>query len=327
MAGLDQTQSEVLKALADEVRLRLLRLLSRETLNVQELCQVLDSSQSRVSRHLGVLRRAGLVQDRREGNRIYYHRASLSGDLEMVAGYVDALAQQEHPDIERLAVILRRRRQESREFASGRAHEWDELGEQLHSAPALLLALAGLVEPTAVVADLGTGTGMLLPTLAMVARRVIAVDHAQEMVAAARERCRRLDLENVQVVQCALEDLPEQAPEPCDAMLLHFVAHQLAQPQGVIAALTACLKPGGRVVIVDRTRHEDTESQRRFGSRWLGFSREDVARWFTTAGLDLGLYRELPPHQEQAAPGMFVAVGRAGGAAGDSAQAGPCDAR
>ena len=63
---------EVFKACADETRLRVLFLLNERELCVCELVEVLGMPQGKISRHLGVLKRAGLVRDRREGTWIYY---------------------------------------------------------------------------------------------------------------------------------------------------------------------------------------------------------------------------------------------------------------
>jgi len=63
---------KVFKALSDETRIRLLKLLSERELCVCELMQALDMTQSRVSRNLGILKEAGLVKDRRDGLWIYY---------------------------------------------------------------------------------------------------------------------------------------------------------------------------------------------------------------------------------------------------------------
>ena len=63
---------EVFKACADETRLRLLVLLTERELCVCELVDVLEMPQGKISRHLAVLRRAGLVADRRDGTWIYY---------------------------------------------------------------------------------------------------------------------------------------------------------------------------------------------------------------------------------------------------------------
>ena len=59
--------SSLFRLLGDEARLRLLRLLATERLNVSELTAVLGIAQSGVSRHLGLLRDAGLVTEEREG--------------------------------------------------------------------------------------------------------------------------------------------------------------------------------------------------------------------------------------------------------------------
>ena len=70
---------QVFKTLADPTRLRLLALLEREELAVQELTQVLDMAQSTVSRHLAILRDAGLLRDRRDGTFVYYRLAAQDG--------------------------------------------------------------------------------------------------------------------------------------------------------------------------------------------------------------------------------------------------------
>ena len=65
----------LLRLLGDETRLRLLRLLAREPLNVSELTAVLGVAQSGVSRHLALLRDAGLVAEQRAGVFAWYRLA------------------------------------------------------------------------------------------------------------------------------------------------------------------------------------------------------------------------------------------------------------
>jgi len=66
----------IVKALSDETRLRVIKLLEEREICVCELMQVLEMSQPRVSRHLAVLKNAGLVDDRREGKWVYYSLCS-----------------------------------------------------------------------------------------------------------------------------------------------------------------------------------------------------------------------------------------------------------
>jgi ArsR family transcriptional regulator len=76
--------SRLFKALGDETRLRIIALLSHGELCVCHLQEALELPQPNVSRQLGILRAAGLVEDRREGSWVYYR-----------------LLRQENPDCDR----------------------------------------------------------------------------------------------------------------------------------------------------------------------------------------------------------------------------------
>ena len=64
--------ANIFRALSDDTRLRVIKLLQERELCVCELMQVLAMSQPRISRHMSVLKNAGLVGDRREGKWVYY---------------------------------------------------------------------------------------------------------------------------------------------------------------------------------------------------------------------------------------------------------------
>jgi ArsR family transcriptional regulator len=63
---------QVFKALSDETRLRILKLLEQGELCVCDIVASLDIIQPKISFHLGVLKEAGLVKDRRVGRWIHY---------------------------------------------------------------------------------------------------------------------------------------------------------------------------------------------------------------------------------------------------------------
>jgi DNA-binding transcriptional ArsR family regulator len=65
-------QARVLKALANESRLKIVDRLSRGECSVGELTDLVGSDRTTVSKHLAVLRSHGIVNDRREGNVVYY---------------------------------------------------------------------------------------------------------------------------------------------------------------------------------------------------------------------------------------------------------------
>lgn len=62
----------VFKALGDEVRLEIVRMLAGKELCVCDIIEAFDKSQPTISHHLKVLKYAGLVEDTRDGKWIYY---------------------------------------------------------------------------------------------------------------------------------------------------------------------------------------------------------------------------------------------------------------
>jgi len=60
------------KALADETRLRIIKLLENGELCVCDITAALEMNQSNISFHLAILKEAGLIKDRKEGRWNYY---------------------------------------------------------------------------------------------------------------------------------------------------------------------------------------------------------------------------------------------------------------
>jgi ArsR family transcriptional regulator len=74
---------DLFRALADATRLRILNLLLvQKEICVCELCELLGEIQPKISRHLATLRRADLVQVRREGKWKYYSLAGGASPLQ-----------------------------------------------------------------------------------------------------------------------------------------------------------------------------------------------------------------------------------------------------
>ena len=79
-------EEETFKVLANHKRLEILQLLKHQSLNVNEMVQMLGLSQPNLSQHLTLLRHYGLVKVRRQGQKAYYSLADnkITKAVEMV---------------------------------------------------------------------------------------------------------------------------------------------------------------------------------------------------------------------------------------------------
>jgi ArsR family transcriptional regulator, arsenate/arsenite/antimonite-responsive transcriptional repressor len=66
---------QILKALADDNRLRIVNLLNNRDLTVKEICLILNKNQSSISKHLARLRLSGIAEDTRKGMNVFYRLA------------------------------------------------------------------------------------------------------------------------------------------------------------------------------------------------------------------------------------------------------------
>ncbi|MGH7503095.1 MAG: ArsR/SmtB family transcription factor [Longimicrobiales bacterium] len=198
-----------LQTLGDETRARLLLVLGEHELAVSELCAILQLPQSTVSRHLKVLVADGWLDLRASGTSRYYRLGGLdagAAELWEVVRRRAGSSAAARADAERARVVLARRRERSRAFFSRAAADWDQLREELYGAQSTLLALAGLLDASWIVADLGAGTGALSIRLAPFVTRVVAVDESAEMLDALVARAP--DASNLEVRIGELESLP-----------------------------------------------------------------------------------------------------------------------
>jgi len=281
--------STLYRLLGDEARLRLLRVLARERLNVTELTGVLGLAQSGVSRHLGLLKEAGLVAEQRDGGFSYYQLS-------------EALAAGEHP----LAGVLRAQFEAATGDAAVRADE-ARLQEVLrlrkenfdaHAGPdtrdarqlvpgrswAAWSRALGLLMPRLKVADLGCGEGYLTIEAARWAARVIAVDRSDAVLQRARSLARRRRVSNVIWKRGELEKLP--IPDGLvDVAMLSQALHHAQNPTRAVAEAARVTAPGGRVLVLDLRRHEEEWVRGKLGDRRLGFEDEELKRLLVGAGL------------------------------------------
>ena len=279
---------KVFKTLSDPTRVRILRLLEAEELMVQELMEVLGMAQSRVSRHLAILRDASLLHDRRDGTYVFYRFAVPEEGPWRDAWQLvhrnllrDPTAQR---DDAALARAIESRGERSRSFFDAVGPEWDALRKVFDDDVLRARAITKLVDPNQTVADIGTGTGVLAIELARLGLRVIGVDGSRRMLDAARAKLAAEQIDTVELREGDANELPLDNAE-VDAALAHMVLQYLPAPADAVREMARITKRGGRIVIVDFVRHHQDWMRHELGVQWLGFAPEEVQDWLSGAGL------------------------------------------
>lgn len=279
--------SALFRLLGDDVRLRLLRVLSLEALNVSELTGILGIAQSGVSRHLGLLRDAGLVAEERSGGYAWYRLApELSGEQGPFAPLWTWLqtqfstsAPETAADDARLQEV-RRIRKES--FAQ---HGVD--GRQGQIVPGRSWAAwsraLGLLLPALDVADLGCGDGYLAIEAAAWAKRVVAVDQSAAVLKRGRDLAARRKAANIEWKRGDLERLP-LPDSSVDVALLSQALHHAADPAAALREAFRILRPAGRLLLLDLKTHSEQWVRTTLGDHWLGFSEDELRRLCHDAG-------------------------------------------
>ena len=97
-----RARAEIAKAMGHPTRMLILDLLKDGEMCVHELTPLAGADQSTVSRHLAVLKRSGLIGDRKEGSSVYYHL--ICGCLD---GFFSCLERVLAENVERQRLLLR----------------------------------------------------------------------------------------------------------------------------------------------------------------------------------------------------------------------------
>lgn len=276
-----------LKALSDATRLRIVALLEKDELSVNELQEITRLGQSRISTHLGLLSDCALVCSRREGKRTFY-RLNPQADtfarefIQLAIRAGKELAEHSGDQIN-LKRILGRRREQAQVFFNQIAGRFDRIygpGRSWQAFGHLLLRIL----PPLTVADLGAGEGLLSELLARRCKKVIAVDNSEKIVAFGAAKARKNGLKNLEFRLGDLQDPPIEAGS-VDLVILSQALHHAEDPAAALVSAARLLKSPGQIVILDLLAHKFAEARKLYGDRWLGFAESDLQSWLEAAGL------------------------------------------
>lgn len=283
------------KASADQLRLDILRVLSRDSFGVLELCSIFDSKQSGMSHHLKILANAKLVTTRREGNSIFYRRAHRASDDEL-----NELQQALHHAIDqqplstrirdRIIEVQAERAASSQQFFSENADKFSQQQEQIAAyelygpnAIELLDRCRGDRAGGGKVLELGPGEGAFLMELAPRFEQVYALDNSAQMLDKAAAFAHNNSLTNIEFIHGDSKS-PQLRQLDIDCAVVNMVLHHIPSPADIFFDLADVIKIGGQLFVTDLCRHDQDWVRNSCGDLWLGFEPEDLSQWAIAAG-------------------------------------------
>lgn len=286
MMTLDDS-TELCRLLGDPTRARLIAILAEEELTVAEITKITQLSQSRVSTHLGKLREARVVRDRRVGTSCYY-ALTLDALPECARQVVQVLrASTDDPlvaqDLERVSNVVRDRDGGNwADSVAGRMHRHYSPGRTWEAAARGFLGWTRLGR----VLDIASGDGVLAELIAPRADSVTCLDRSRRVIGAGRRRLGHLP--HVQFVEGDMHHLPFADAEFDQVSLMNALTYS-TDPDRVLAEAARVLRDGGVLVgsTLSRHRHRDVVAQ--YNHVRDGFTPKEVRTFLEKNSFDVEL--------------------------------------
>jgi ArsR family transcriptional regulator len=291
---------DLLRLFGDSTRLRLASLLERNELTVAEITQITQLPQSRVSTHLGKLRDAGVLRDRRDGALAYYamNDDSMPASVQRLWALLGRELREPllRSDQERCQAVLRARQgtanwpetvagQMERHYSPGRTWEATAIG---------MLGVIHLGE----VLDAGSGDGAIAALLAPHSQRVTCLDISPKVLQACRKRLQ--GLANVEFVLGDIHTLRFPDASFDQVLLLNLLTYA-NEPARALTEAGRVLRPGGDLVVTTLAAHEQRKVTAGYGHVHAGFRPQVLRDWLIDAGLlvdrcEVTSREKRPPH-------------------------------
>jgi ArsR family transcriptional regulator len=282
------------KASGDELRLNILKVLSRDSFGVLELCQILNIKQSAMSHHLKILANSGLVSTRRDGNSIFYRRSLRAG--------TDALAELQRmlfdtidqhlisPEINKhMRLVQQERATNSKLFFRENADKFTQQQEQIaaydiYGPHTIELIVKNITATkTKVALEVGPGDGEFLTELSDQFKQVIALDNSEQMLNKALQLANAKKLDNIAFIHGDTKNTQLDALG-ADCVIVNMVLHHTPAPAEIFFDLAKVITVEGHLYVTDLCSHDQAWAKESCGDVWLGFEPEDLTQWAIAAG-------------------------------------------
>ncbi len=299
MTDLEST-SDLLKLFGDPTRLRLLTLVAREELTVAELVDVTRLPQSRVSTHLGRLKEAGLVRDRRAGASCFYslNGSSMPADAQRFWSLLHETAHDPllEEDRKRLRQTARARAATWADSVAGQMERHYSPGRTWEAAARGLLGLARLGD----VLDIASGDGALAELIVRRARSITCLDCSRRVIAAAQRRLAYVPGVHFRVGDMHALPFPDAA---FDQVLFANALSYAQDPERAVSEAARVLRPGGSLAAIALKAHRYVAVAEAYNHVQLGFEPGALRELFEDTGFEVRFCEvtsreKRPPHFE-----------------------------
>lgn len=278
--------ADLFSLFAEPARVRLAALLARHELTVAEIVSITEMAQSRVSTHLGKLREAGVLRDRRDGACTYYsmQREAMPKPAEQVWKLIEDGVKDSVIDSDdaRCAALLAAR-SSNQKFPDAFAGEMERHYSPGRTWEATARAFATMLRAGDVL-DIGAGDGTIAQMLSPRAKSYTCVDRGEAMIVAAKKRLAKQ--KNMRFVVADAHDLPLKQASFDTVLLLNMLAHT-DHPARVLAEAARVVRSNGEVIVVTIGEHDHEDVATAYGHAQLGFSPPTLRRLARHANLEV----------------------------------------
>lgn len=292
---------DLCKASADQLRLDILRVLSRDSFGVLELCRIFNCKQSSISHHLKVLSNGGLVLKRREGNSIYYHRTFTHHGESVHSAEFSALIKELYQAIDsqsisnsvkkRLTDIQLERAESSAAFFRENSDKFQEQQELVAAYELygpnirdfISSSLAESQKKNGTVLEIGPGEGEFLVELSQLFKQVIALDNSGKMLKKAQKLATSEKLTNIGFIKGNTRATGIDS-YPIDCVVMNMVLHHIPSPADVFYDIAKVLDVRGQLFVTELCSHDQPWVKDSCGDLWLGFDPIELGDWAQGAG-------------------------------------------
>jgi ArsR family transcriptional regulator len=291
---------ELLRALAEPTRCRLLALLRHGELTVGEIAEVLGQSQPRISRHLKLLSDVTALERFREEQRIYYR---LTADVQasllvaQVLQQIDADDDLLKADQRQLSAVLDKRVRHATAGWEAVRRSAQSTYNDAHLVSAVLKEVG--TDSLGELLDIGTGSGSMLRVLGNRASHAVGLDISTQALRVARAKVHGAGLNHCIFRRGDMYELP-YAASSFDAVSFDHVLSAAEQPGQALREAARVLKRGGRVIIV--------EDQQRLQSAAEDKPQAALRRWLERAGLHCDKLKPLKTGERK----LLLGLGHSG---------------